>query len=183
MKIEPTPLADLFVGSTRRVGDARGSFARLFCRSELDAAIGERPIAQINHSLTREVGAVRGLHYQLAPHAEMKLVRCIRGRVFDVAVDVRRSSPTFLAWYGRELSAENDEMMIIPEGFAHGFQVLKRDSELLYLHSAAYTPSAERGLNPLDPRLEIAWPLPVGQMSERDRSHPLIGADCSGASL
>jgi dTDP-4-dehydrorhamnose 3,5-epimerase len=114
--------------------DERGFFTRLFCHNELGELIGARQIVQINQSSTRTVGAVRGLHYQHGPSAEMKLVRCIKGKVWDVAVDLRAGSPTFLYWHAEELSAENAHMMVIPEGFAHGFQVLEEDSELLYLH-------------------------------------------------
>ncbi len=180
MKIFPTTIPDLLVAETTPFRDARGSFARLFCERELAEVIGHRRIVQINHSCTTQVGAVRGLHFQYPPHAEMKLVRCLRGRVWDVAVDLRSNSPTFLRWHAEELSPANFRMLIIPEGFAHGFQVLEADSELLYLHTALYTPEAEGGLRHDDPRLAITWPLVVTDLSSRDAAHPLIGPDFRG---
>ena len=120
--------------------------------------MGSRQIVQVNQSCTRTVGAVRGMHYQHEPHAEMKLVRCLKGKVWDVAVDLRAGSSTFLQWHAVELSAEKARMIVIPEGFGHGFQVLEEDSELLYLHTAHYAPFAEGGVRPMDPRLSIAGP-------------------------
>lgn len=172
MKLLPTRLDGLYVADAVPVSDHRGAFSRLFCADALAPALGQRRIVQINHSLTRAVGAIRGLHFQRAPHAEMKLVRCLRGRVFDVAVDLRAGSPTFLHWHAEELSAASGRMMIIPEGFAHGFQVLEPDSELLYLHTAFYTPAAEGGVAHDEPRIGIAWPLPAADLSQRDRQHP-----------
>lgn len=180
MNIEPTAIAGVRVVTTRPHVDARGAFARLFCDRELNALLDERHIAQINHSRTTRVGAVRGMHFQRAPHAEMKLVRCLKGRVWDVAVDLRAGSPTFLAWHAEELSPANARMLVIPEGCAHGFQVLEAESELLYLHSAHYAPDAEGGCRHDDPRLAIAWPLPVADISTRDAAHPLLTADFQG---
>ena len=176
----PTGLSGLYVVETACRSDARGAFARLFCLDELADLIAGRRIEQINQSRTPAVGTVRGLHFQRPPHAEMKLVRCLRGRVWDVAVDLRRASPTFLQWHAEELSPVNRRMMVIPEGFAHGFQVLEPDSELLYLHTAAYHPAAEGGLRHDDPRLGIAWPVPATGLSPRDSGHPLIDADFEG---
>lgn len=180
MNIESTPIAGLFTASFPVRCDNRGAFARLFCENELAPIIGARHIVQINRSLTNLVGTVRGLHFQHPPHAEMKLVRCLRGRVWDVAIDVRRDSPTFLQWHGQELSPENGLMLVIPEGFAHGFQVLEADSELLYLHTAAYAPSVEAGLNYHDPALGISWPLAVTEISARDNSMPFIDSSFLG---
>jgi dTDP-4-dehydrorhamnose 3,5-epimerase len=180
LQLEETALAGLCVAYTARRSDARGSFGRLFCDRELAVGFGARRVVQINHSRTTHVGAVRGMHYQRAPHAEMKLVRCLHGAVWDVAVDLRRGSPTFLRWHAQELSAENGAMLIIPEGFAHGFQVLQEDSELLYLHTAHYAPDAEGGVSCLDPRLQIAWPLAVCDLSARDEAHPLLASDFAG---
>jgi len=174
MNLRATTLAGCAVAQTNRLIDERGSFARLFCTTDLEAVVGSRRIVQINHSCTRAVGSVRGMHFQTGVHAEMKLVRCLKGRVFDVAVDIRRGSPTCGQWHAQELSEENELLFVIPEGCAHGFQVLEPDSELLYLHTAAYRPEAEAGLHPLDPRLAIAWPLPVSELSPRDRGHPFL---------
>lgn len=171
----PTPIAGAFIvtGSPRQ--DERGSFARLFCETELAPLLAGRHIVQINHSHTRTRGAIRGLHYQRPPHAEIKLVRCLQGKVWDVVVDLRASSPTFLRWHAEELSPADWRMLLIPEGCAHGFQVLEADSELLYLHTAAYAPDAEGGVRFDDPRLAISWPLPPADISSRDRELPLVG--------
>lgn len=182
-QVTDLPLAGLRRVERRRVGDHRGFLSRLFCADELAAAGWSKPIAQINHTCTRERGTVRGLHYQLPPHAEMKLVTCIRGAVLDVAVDVRAGSPTFLGHHGEELSAENGVALLIPEGFAHGFQALTDDVELLYCHSAAYAAGAEAALNVRDPRLALSWPLEIGGVSARDAGHALIGDDFRGVVL
>ncbi|MNR26125.1 dTDP-4-dehydrorhamnose 3,5-epimerase [compost metagenome] len=144
--------------------------------------LGERRIVQVNQSRTCAVGAVRGLHFQHFPHAEMKLVRCIRGAVWDLVVDLRRGSPSFLRWHAEHLSAENQRMLVIPEGCAHGFQVMVADSEMLYLHTAFYRPDAEGGLRHDDPALAIDWPLPALDLSQRDRQHPLLTPDFIGLS-
>lgn len=157
------------------IGDQRGFLCRLFCAEELALAGWTKPIAQINHTLTAKQGTVRGMHFQHPPHAEMKLVSCLRGKVFDVAVDIRPDSPTYLHWHAEELSADNHKALLIPEGFAHGFQALTNNVELLYCHSAPYVPEAEGGLNALDPKLAIAWPLEISEMSERDRDRGLEG--------
>ena len=183
MKITPTAIAGVSVVDTQTFKDHRGAFARLFCERELASIIGDRHIVQINHSRTSVVGAVRGMHFQRAPHAEMKLVRCLRGRVWDVAVDLRAGSPTFLHWHAEELSAENARMLVIPEGCAHGFQALETDSELLYLHTAPYTPEVEGGLAYDDPRLAIEWPLPIADLSGRDQQHSYIPIDFAGIVL
>lgn len=183
MKILDTPLAGLKIAQSVPHRDTRGAFTRLFCAEELKPVLGERQIVQINHSRTSSVGAVRGMHFQHPPHAEMKMIRCLRGRVVDVAVDVRAGSATFLQWYAQELAQDDAQMLIIPEGFAHGFQVLEPESELLYLHTAFYNPSSEGGLRHDDPRLAITWPLPPQDLSPRDLSHPLLGADFTGVAL
>jgi dTDP-4-dehydrorhamnose 3,5-epimerase len=162
------------------IGDARGFLSRLFCADELIEAGWNAPIKQINHTFTARRGTLRGMHYQRPPHAEMKLISCLRGEVWDVAVDVRKDSPTFLQWFATHLSAENNRALLIPQGFAHGFQTLADNTELLYCHSAAYTPGVEAGLHPLDPRLAIDWPLPSGEMSMRDQAHSFINATYEG---
>ena len=183
LALAPLPLAGLFRVQRQPLVDERGFFARLFCAEELAGAGWTAPIAQINQSYTALQGTVRGMHYQQPPHAEMKLVSCLRGEVWDVAVDLRAGSPTFLQWHAEPLSPDNACALLIPPGFAHGFQALTEDAELLYLHSAAYAPGAEAGLNPLDPCLALPWPLPVGEMSERDRSHALLTASFEGVHL
>ena len=183
MKLWSATIDGPAVAESPVAADHRGSFSRLFCRRELASVLAGRHIVQSNFSVTRTVGAVRGLHYQKPPHAEMKLVRCLRGSVFDVAVDLRRGSPTFLKWHGEELTRENARMMIIPEGFAHGFQVLDPDSEMLYLHTAFYEKSAEGGVRHDDPLIGISWPLAVTELSDRDRCFPLLSERFSGIAL
>ncbi|WP_054758351.1 dTDP-4-dehydrorhamnose 3,5-epimerase family protein [Methylomonas koyamae] len=178
-----TPLAGLKLIRRRCSEDSRGYFSRFFCAAELNAAGFSEPVAQINQTLTRRCGAVRGMHFQAPPHAEIKLVSCLRGRIFDVAVDLRRGSSTFLHWFGVELSAQNRESLLIPQGFAHGFQTLADDCELLYLHSTAYAPAAEGALHALEPRVAIDWPLAITEMSERDRQHPNLTSDFQGIEL
>lgn len=143
----------------------------------------EHPIAQINHTLTSRAGTVRGMHFQYPPSAETKLVSCLRGEIFDVALDLRRGSATFLRWHGAVLSAGNRRSLLIREGFAHGFQALTDDCELIYLHTAAYRQEAEGAVNALDPHLAIAWPLPVTDLSDRDRNHPFIDSRFTGVVL
>ncbi len=175
-----TPLGGLLVVERQRAEDARGFFSRFFCAQEFAEVGFDRPVAQINHTVTRRLGAVRGLHFQHPPHAEDKLVSCLHGSVFDVAVDLRHGSPTFLAWHGEILSADNAHSLLIPRGFAHGFQALEDDCELIYLHTAAYSAGAEGALNVQDTRLGIGWPLAFTDISERDRAHPHIAADFDG---
>ena len=165
------------------IGDQRGYLERLFCGDTLAPLLHGQAIAQINHTLTAQAGTVRGLHFQSPPHAETKLVTCLRGEVFDVAVDLRQGSPTFLRWHAERLSAANHRTLVIPEGFAHGLQTLTADCELLYLHTAAYCAAAEGALNAVDPRLGIAWPLPVAERSTRDQTHPWLTDDFLGMAI
>jgi dTDP-4-dehydrorhamnose 3,5-epimerase len=172
--IENLPLAGLKKITRLHLGDHRGFLSRIFCREELQKAGWVKPVAQINLTYTQKKGTIRGMHFQNPPHAEMKLVSCLRGKIFDVAVDLRRDSPTLLQWRSAILSAENRNALLIPEGFAHGFQSLTPDVEILYLHSVLYTPQAEAGLKATDPRLGIEWPLPIKELYGRDANHPLI---------
>jgi dTDP-4-dehydrorhamnose 3,5-epimerase len=175
-----TPIPGMYVATSRGIHDDRGAFARLFCNEALAPAQAGRPIVQINHSRTRHAGTVRGLHYQRPPHAEGKWVRCLRGQVYDVGVDVRVGSPTYLDHHAVVLDAAVGNAVFLPEGVAHGFQALTDDAELLYLHTAAYAPDHERGLRADDPALAIAWPRPMRGLSERDRAHPLIDPSFEG---
>jgi dTDP-4-dehydrorhamnose 3,5-epimerase len=177
------PLAGLKLVERQRLGDDRGFLSRMFCAEELAESGWQKPIAQISHTYTCQKGTVRGLHFQYYPHAEMKLVSVIRGELWDVAVDLREGSPTYLQWHGETLSAQNNRAMLIPEGFAHGFQAVTDDVEILYCHSAAYSEEAEGGLNPMDTKLNIKWPLPISRMSSRDQSHPFIDDEFTGLSL
>ena len=177
MRVLGTPLRGLCIVENEPIVDARGRFERLFRETDWAAIRPGLQLAQVNLSTTARKGTVRGMHFQRAPAAEAKLIRCIRGRVHDVAVDLRAGSPTFLHWHAVELSAEQARTLFIPEGFAHGFQALSDDVQLLYLHTAPWTPAAEGGVRHDDPRLGIAWPLPVVGLSERDRNHPPITDD------
>lgn len=183
MNIKTTPFGGLYVVETSPVGDQRGKFARFFCQQELDSIYRGKVIQQVNYSLTVRKGTVRGMHFQHPPKAETKMVRCIRGRVFDVAVDLRKGEKTFLHWYGLELSAENMNMLYIPEGFAHGFQALEDHCEMLYLHTESYSPSHEGGIRHDDPRVGIRWPLEISDLSDRDSGHPLLKTDYQGLVL
>lgn len=180
---EDLGIAGLKTVTRQPIGDRRGFLARLFCAEELQELGWQKPIAQINHTYTAQVGTVRGIHYQNPPHAEMKLVTCIRGQVWDVAVDLRANSSTFLTWQGAMLSADNNVALLIPEGCAHGFQALTDDVELIYCHSNAYNSEAEGGLNPQDPRLGIDWPQAITEISQRDQHHPLLTSAFLGLSL
>lgn len=181
-RFHPTPITGLTVIERTRIQDDRGFLSRFFCMKTLQS-LGMKPIQQINHTLTKKAGAIRGLHFQYPPESEIKIVSCLHGRILDVAVDLRADSPTFLNWYATELSPENNLSFYIPEGFAHGFQTLTEDCELLYLHSACYSPQYEAALNPLDPRLAITWPLVVTEISARDQAHPMLDSDFKGIKL
>lgn len=178
-----TPFSGLKVLKRKGIGDSRGWFERMFCIDELRDVLGERSVRQINRTLTQKKAIVRGMHFQRPPCPEMKFVSCLRGEVFDVAVDLRHGSSTFLQWHAEVLSAENRKTLIIPEGFAHGFQTLTDDCEMFYLHTATYDPAAESGLNPKDPALAIDWPLWIAEMSARDSVHPAIAKNFAGVQL
>ena len=177
---EATPLAGLLQLRRLPRADARGYLERLYDQADLAGVFGARTVRQVNRTLTRKQGAVRGMHLQVGGHAEAKLVTCVRGKVFDVAVDLRHGSATFLHWHGVVLDGEASESLFIPEGFAHGFQTLTGDCEMLYLHTADYAPGAEMGLHPEDAALAIAWPGEITDMSARDASHPRIDASFKG---
>ena len=181
--ITATPLVGLQTVQRNPRSDARGHVCRLFCAEELYPAGITKPITQVNHTATHKAGTVRGLHFQHPPYAEVKLVSCLKGEIFDVAVDLRRNSPTFLRWHAEMLSAANLKSLLIPEGFAHGFQTLTDDCELIYLHTASYHPEAEAALNSADPRLAIKWPLEITAMSDRDLRHPFLKQGYQGILL
>jgi dTDP-4-dehydrorhamnose 3,5-epimerase len=178
-----TNISGLGVLQRNPLEDSRGLFERMYCEDELRELFNGKSITQINRTITVRTGTVRGLHFQRPPHAETKSVSCLHGEVFDVAVDLRRGSPTFLNYHSEILSGDNHKTMLIPEGFAHGFQTLSDDCELLYLHTAAWHKESEGGLNVNDPQLDIPWPLPVTGLSERDTAHPLLNEDFSGVVL
>lgn len=174
LEISQTDLDGVMRIGKRKMGDARGHFSRMFCETELADAGLNIQINQINHSYSAQKGTLRGMHFQYAPAAETKIVSCLRGSVFDVALDLREGSDSFGQWFGEILSAKNWTSLYIPPGFAHGFQTLENDVELLYLHTAPYTPEFEGGVNPLDKETGIKWPLPVSEISKRDQALPMI---------
>jgi dTDP-4-dehydrorhamnose 3,5-epimerase len=181
-------VTDLALAGLKRVErqrrrDSRGFLSRLFCVEELNTAGWNKPVVQINHTYTTHRGTVRGMHFQSPPHAEIKLVSCIRGEVWDVAVDLRTGSKTFLHWQAERLSADNGWALLIPEGFAHGFQALTDNVELIYCHSAGYEAKAEVGLNAKDPILAINWPLQITELSPRDSQHPMLDEQFAGVKL
>ena len=175
MKIEFPPLAGLALLTPRRFGDARGFFAETWSRKVLADAGIDIDFVQDNHSLSAQVGTIRGLHFQGPPHAQAKLVRCGRGRLFDVAVDIRRGSPTFGQWYGAELSAENGVQLLIPAGFAHGFVTREADTEIVYKCSDYYAPQTEGAVRWDDPSVGIDWGIAEpASISGKDAVAPLL---------
>ena len=180
MKFDPAFLTGVYVIGLDPIIDERGWFARTYCKNEFSKIGHDKEWVQFNHSFTGKQGTIRGMHFQMPPFSERKLVRCIAGAVFDVVVDLRAGSADFLKWFGVELSANNRKMIYIPEGFAHGFQTLIDDSELLYHHTQVYTPGSEGGTRYNDKRINIDWPLPLTGISERDNNHPLLDNDFKG---
>jgi len=177
---QKTSMTGLHVLERSRTNDSRGFLERLFCQETLTPLFKGKIIRQINRTITRKKGTVRGLHFQYPPHGETKIVTCLKGKVWDVAVDLRKGSPTFLKSYGIELSEENQKSFLIPEGFAHGFQTLTPDCELLYFHSADYFAEAEGGVNALDPHFAINWPEPIIERSIRDVNHSILSVEFLG---
>jgi dTDP-4-dehydrorhamnose 3,5-epimerase len=183
MIFSPAPLAGAVVIQLEPFSDERGWFARFYDKKEFQQIGHTKDWVQLNHSVSNSRGTLRGMHFQHPPYREIKMVRCIAGAVYDVIVDLREGSPTFLQSWGTELSAGNNKMLYIPEGFAHGFQTLEEGSALLYHHSEYYTPAAEGGFRYDDPLLAIQWPLPVSVISERDTRHPYVDKNFKGIGL
>ena len=180
MIFHPTSLSGAYVIEPEPFRDERGLFERYYCQNDFEKIGHKKNWVQLNHSITKAEGTIRGMHFQVAPFREIKLVKCVKGRVYDVIIDLRKNSETFLQYFGSELSEENHRMMYIPEGFAHGFQTLSAECHLIYHHSEFYVPGAEAGLRFDDPGLKIKWPVPAGIVSERDLSHPLIDENFKG---
>lgn len=183
LTILDTPIEDLKVIQRQLINDSRGFLTRLFCAEELADAGWCKPVSQINHTFTEKRGTIRGMHFQRHPFAEIKLVTCLRGAIWDVAVDLRIGSPTYLDWHAEELSGANGRSLLIPEGFAHGFQTLSDNCELVYLHSNVHSPNFEAGVNIKDPELSIRWPLDISEISVRDSSFPMISIQFEGVNL
>lgn len=176
MKFEKTDLNDAYLITPAPIMDERGMFFRYYCKDAFKKIDHNKDFVQFNQSINLVKGTVRGMHFQKSPHEEVKLVRCIKGSVFDVIVDLRPKSSTFLKWFGAVLSPENLKMMYVPEGFAHGFQTLEDDTQLLYHHTEYYAPGVDAGINFLDPDLKINWPLPILQISEKDKNLPFFNS-------
>jgi dTDP-4-dehydrorhamnose 3,5-epimerase len=172
--VQPSKLAGLQVITRQPIVDSRGWFERAYCFDSFAELGLNQTIAQMNRSFTLKKGSVRGMHFQVAPCVETKIVSCLRGEVFDVAVDLRAHSATFLQWHGEILSASNHRSLLIPDGFAHGFQTLTDDCEMLYLHTQKFDAPSASGINPLDPKLAIDWPLTITEMSEGDKNRPMM---------
>ena len=168
MIFEETKLARAFIIKLEKLEDERGFFARAWCQKEFDDAGINSRVVQANLSYNEKKGTLRGMHYQVSPYQEAKLVRCFRGAIYDVIVDLRSDSPTYKDWIGVELSAQNRQVLFVPEGFAHGFQTLESQTEVFYQVSEFYTPGAEKGARYNDPAFGIDWPLPVSVISEKD---------------
>ncbi|QEO57915.1 dTDP-4-dehydrorhamnose 3,5-epimerase family protein [Francisella marina] len=178
-----TSISDLYVLQRNLVEDDRGYLERLYCDDYFKKLTSEKGIRQINHTLTKKKHSVRGMHFQHPPFGETKVISCLKGIVYDVAIDLRFGSPSFLKWHGELLSAENHRSLIIPEGFAHGFQTLTDDCELIYLHTEIYNSNSEGALHPLDPKLAIKWPHEISLLSTRDSNHPFIKNNFKGIKI
>jgi len=172
MIFKETTLPGVYLVDIKPIKDSRGFFARSWCQDEFEAHDLDAVITQVNMSFNPHAGTLRGLHYQREPHAEAKTVRCVRGAIFDVAVDMRESSPNYRQWVGHELSADNRISLYVPKGFAHGYLTLAPDTELLYSASAFYAADSEVGIRYNDPALAIEWPEPVQVISEKDETWP-----------
>jgi dTDP-4-dehydrorhamnose 3,5-epimerase len=172
MRFTPTTLRDAVLIDLDKRADPRGWFARIFCEAEFAQAGLKTRFVQSNASANPKAGTLRGMHFQHAPHAEVKVVRCTRGAIFDAIIDLRPDSPTFRRWEGFELTADNGRMLYVPEGFAHGYLTLADESEVAYLVSYPYTPGAEGGLRYDDPAFGVAWPREVAVLSDKDAAWP-----------
>jgi len=183
MLFQETPLQDAYLIELERKGDDRGFFARFFCEKEFASAGLTTGFAQVNNSLSAKKGTLRGMHYQLQPSAEVKVVRCIKGALWDCIADLRPDSPTFGKWFGAELNEDNRAMMYVPRGFAHAILTLSDNTEALYLVSDFYNPQTERGLRYNDPWLNIEWPIDPVEISAKDAAWPDFDRDFHGVDL
>lgn len=182
-RVTDLPIKGLKVIEWTPFEDSRGRFEKLFCALSFKELGFPGQVMQINRSMTKKRGTVRGMHFQYPPWAEAKVVFCLRGSIWDVAVDLREGSESFLRWFAVELREDTPRALFIPEGFAHGFQTLTDDVEMLYIHSAPYVPESEGGINPFDPKLAISWPLEVTVVSERDQKFPHIDDKFTGVKI
>lgn len=181
--IENTKFEGLYIVNPVVHQDERGAFFRVFCEDEFSSLLNGETIKQINHSITDKKGTVRGLHFQYTPDSEIKIVKCIKGKIIDIVVDIRKSSKTFLQVFSIELSSKNKKMLYIPKGFAHGFQTLEDNTELIYLHSNIYTPNNEGSLHIKDPLLNINFPLDIINLSKKDNEQKFIDSNFKGIEI
>jgi dTDP-4-dehydrorhamnose 3,5-epimerase len=172
MKFKKTKLKGAYVIEIEKLSDERGFFARAWCQKEFEAKGLNADLAQANVSYNSKMGTIRGMHYQIAPYQECKLIRCTRGAIYDVIIDLRPDSPTYKQWTGVELTSDNYTMFFVPEDFAHGFQTLADDTEITYQVSQFYTPGSEQGIRFDDPAFNIRWPQEVTIISDKDRTWP-----------
>ena len=180
MKFIETKLGGAFVIEVEKIDDHRGSFFRFFCKDDFKELNHSKEFIQFNHSVNTLKGTLRGMHYQHPTYSEVKLIMCNKGRVYDVLIDLRKNSPTFLNWISVELSAEKSNMVYVPEGIAHGFQTLEDASELLYYHTSTYKPEAEGGIRYDDDKVNIKWPIEVTNISDRDKSYKKLTTEFRG---
>jgi dTDP-4-dehydrorhamnose 3,5-epimerase len=180
MIFTPTKLSGSYVIDVKPFIDERGWFARFYDKKDFQKIGHGKDWVQLNHSVTNKKGSIRGMHFQKQPFRETKMVKCVAGRIFDVIIDIRKESSTFLQWFGIELSAANKKMLYIPEGFAHGFQCLEDNCELIYHHTEFYMPDVEAGIRYSDPKINIQWPLPVSILSLRDENHAYLDENFKG---
>ena len=183
MKYTETPIKGAYIIELEPFHDNRGLFARTFCKREFEKIGHKKEFVQFNHSVTLHKGTMRGMHYQVPPGSEIKLIRCIRGKVFDVIIDLRCESPTFLKYFTAELGELNMKMIYVPEGFAHGFQTLENNSQLIYHHTQYYNSSDERGIRYNDPAINVNWPLDPVNITDKDKNYPLIENSFKGIKI
>lgn len=183
MEFIHTDIAGLYIITPAKTADERGVFARTYCKTEFNEIGFNKTFVQFNHSINPEKGTLRGMHFQQPPFAETKLIRCVQGAVYDVALDLRKDSLTFGKWFAAELSEENMYSILIPEGFAHGFQTLRDHSALIYHHTEFYTRGADSGIRYDDPAFYIEWKLPVTRISDKDKNYALLDNNFKGLSI
>ena len=174
MKFTETTFNGLYVIEPELIKDVRGTFTRTFCKKEFESINFNKDFVQVNRSFNYKKGTLRGMHYQAPPHAETKLIGCLAGAVFDVAVDLRKDSKTHLKWFGIELSGKNMKMLFIPEGFAHGYVTLEDNTELIYHHTEYFDPLCEKRIHYKDPSISINWPVPIDIISDKDNNTPFL---------
>jgi len=183
MTFKESALKGVYIIELKPFIDNRGLFARTFCKKEFQEIGHDQEFVQFNHSVTHKKGSIRGMHYQMPPFSEIKLIRCVRGSVYDVIIDLRKDSSTFLKYTSVEITEHNMLSLYIPHGFAHGFQTLEDNTQLIYHHTAYYTPGYEAGILYNDPAIGITWPLPVSVITEKDLNHSLLKKSFIGISI